>query len=186
MSPVRYRPRIRTACPQIRRSLPGPWSCAFLAQLRFYARCYRKGARWSPLPLVMSTNPSRTFGRCANLHLSHSYRLVSSSYDARGVLAPLLGSKHSLEEYLLENKSRLQLETFDLVLCDSVAFHQVNAREVFRYQLVSEESVAKIRAGLTNVKVVRTILTEALRLDRGEKKRMRRGVSRRWSQLRSA
>ncbi len=81
---------------------------------------------------------------------------------ARGVLAPLLGSKHSLEEYLLENKNRLQLETFDLVLCDSVAFHQVKAREVFRYQLVSEESVAKIRAGLTNVKVVPTILAEAL------------------------
>src|SRR3989442_819550 len=29
--------------------------------------------------------PSRTFGRCANLHLSHSYRLVSSSYNARAV-----------------------------------------------------------------------------------------------------
>ena len=72
---------------------------------------------------------------------------------ARGVLAPVLGSTHSLEEYFLEDQHRIELKTYDLVVCDSVAFHQVKASEIVRYQLISEESLAKIRDRLANAEV---------------------------------
>jgi len=92
-----------------------------------------------PLISVAITDTDQPLERIRSMREPSLIALVSVSklflQRARGVLAPLLGRRHSLEEYLPENKNRLQLETFDLVLCDSVAFHQVKAREVFRYHL---------------------------------------------------
>ena len=67
---------------------------------------------------------------------------------ARGVLAPILGDRHTLRVYLLPVDDTSGLAVNDLVLCDVICYRQVSARKSVLYRLVSpaclEESAAAV------------------------------------------
>ena len=56
---------------------------------------------------------------------------------ARGVLAPAVGDRHTIREYLLPAENLRALEVTDLVLCDLIAHRRVRARNLLPYRLVS-------------------------------------------------
>jgi hypothetical protein len=59
-------------------------------------------------------------------------------------LAPALGSRHTLREYLLPSDKPGSLEAFSLVFCDSVAGAQLRTRNLVHYRLVSRESLEQL------------------------------------------
>ena len=67
---------------------------------------------------------------------------------ALGMISPLLGTSHSLNEYLLPPGGKLALDGADLVFCDSVAMPKTKAREIHRYRLVSPESIEHIKCAI--------------------------------------
>jgi len=56
---------------------------------------------------------------------------------ARGVLAPVVGQRHTIQEYLVPQDNPGRLEAADLVICDTIAARRVEARKVVQYRLVS-------------------------------------------------
>ena len=56
---------------------------------------------------------------------------------ARGVLAPVVGQRHTLQQYLLPQQNPGSLDAADLVICDMIATRRVEARRVVPYRLVS-------------------------------------------------
>ncbi len=60
------------------------------------------------------------------------------------LLAPFVGSFHSLEEHHLEDSETRDLSGLDLVFCDTVARRRVKARRVAEYRLVSSVAVREI------------------------------------------
>ena len=64
---------------------------------------------------------------------------------ATGMLAPAVGDRHTLQAHLLTDKVPVSLRSADLVLCASVAFRRVKARNPYEYRLISPGSVQKIR-----------------------------------------
>lgn len=56
---------------------------------------------------------------------------------ARGVLAPEVGQRHTLQEYLIPQVNAGKLDAADLVICDMTAARRVEARNVVPYRLVS-------------------------------------------------
>ena len=63
---------------------------------------------------------------------------------ARGLLAPLLGRRHTLREYFVPSEKPGNLNAFSIVFCDSVTRHSVKARNLVHYQLLSPESLAHL------------------------------------------
>ena len=60
---------------------------------------------------------------------------------ARGVLAPALGRRHTLREYLLLSEKPGTLDGYRFVFCDSITRRQVKAKNLVHYRLVSSESL---------------------------------------------
>ncbi len=67
---------------------------------------------------------------------------------ARGVLAPVVGDRHTLREYLLPAESLRGLEVTDLVLCDLIAHRRVRARNLLPYRLVSPTCLKRLSTAM--------------------------------------
>ena len=63
---------------------------------------------------------------------------------AAGVLAPFVGSRHTMERYCLEDGQAKNLRGADLVFCDSITASLIDAKKVVPYRIVLEENAAEI------------------------------------------
>ena len=63
---------------------------------------------------------------------------------ARGLLAPALGGRHTLREYLLPSDKPGDLGIFSLVFCDSITRNKIKAKNLVHYRLVSSESLERL------------------------------------------
>jgi GntR family transcriptional regulator len=68
---------------------------------------------------------------------------------ARSLLAPAIGSRHSLNVHLLQPGSQADPGAADLVICDTIALPMVRARRKIHYRVVSEDCLAHIATLLT-------------------------------------
>jgi GntR family transcriptional regulator len=60
---------------------------------------------------------------------------------ARSLLAPTLGRRHTLCEFLLPLESTEALRGADIIFCDSIALREVKDRKAVHYRLVAPESL---------------------------------------------
>ncbi len=67
---------------------------------------------------------------------------------ARGILAPVVGNRHTLREYLLPTEDLRGLEVTDLVLCDLIAHRRVRARKLLPYRLVSPACLEQLSTAM--------------------------------------
>ena len=67
---------------------------------------------------------------------------------ARGVLAPVVGDRHTIREYLLPSENLRGLEVTDLVLCDMIAHRRVRARNLLPYRLVSPTCLKRLSTAM--------------------------------------
>ena len=63
---------------------------------------------------------------------------------ARALLAPVVGSRHSMEEHLLKEKETKDLSGMDLVFCDTVTQRKIRARRIVPYHLISSATAQNI------------------------------------------
>ncbi len=123
--------------------------------------CLRGGAafvrphlpeRW-PLVSVSIGDPGEAVVNIQDMSEPSMIALVSVSplflQRAEGMLAPALGDLHTLQAHLLEDGKSLTLRSVDLVLCDSVAFQRVKARNRYEYRLIAPGSIDEIRESLS-------------------------------------
>lgn len=59
---------------------------------------------------------------------------------ARSLLAPAVGRRHTLKEFLLARRIKTDLRAVDVVFCDSVSINLVRNRRPIRYALVEPKS----------------------------------------------
>lgn len=71
---------------------------------------------------------------------------------ARGLLASVVGRRHTLVEYLHPLESPEALRAADLVLCDSLARRSVKARNCVPYRLVEAASLAYLGSSIRRVR----------------------------------
>ena len=94
------------------------------------------------IPITFSSG-SEQLERVRQLREPSTIAVVSISefvlQTARGVLAPVVGQQHTLQEYFLPQQPAGNLEAADLVICDVIAARRVEARNVIQYRLVSPE-----------------------------------------------
>jgi len=67
---------------------------------------------------------------------------------ARGVLAPVVGERHTIREYLLPAQNLRGLGATDLVLCDLIAYRRVRARNSVPYRLVSPACLEQLSTAM--------------------------------------
>ena len=89
-------------------------------------------------------------------HLDHIRRLAEASVIgvasisqeflrlARALLAPFVGSRHAMEEHLLNERETKDLSGIDLVFCDTVARRSIRARRIVPYHLISGATAQNI------------------------------------------
>jgi DNA-binding transcriptional regulator YhcF (GntR family) len=65
---------------------------------------------------------------------------------ARGVLAPVLGNRHTIREYLWPAENPRALRAADIVFCDAITCRQVKARRLIHYRLVPPEFLVRLSA----------------------------------------
>ena len=63
---------------------------------------------------------------------------------ARALFAPFVGSRHAMEEHLLNEKETKDLSGMDLVFCDTAARRSIKARRIVPYHLISSATAQKI------------------------------------------
>ena len=56
---------------------------------------------------------------------------------ARGLLAPAIGRRHTLNEILVIKDAHVNLDTFDLVFCDTVTVSMIRSRRKVHYRLIA-------------------------------------------------
>jgi DNA-binding transcriptional regulator YhcF (GntR family) len=67
---------------------------------------------------------------------------------ARGILASVVGNRHTIREYLLQAENLRGLEVTDLVLCDLIAHRRVRARNLLPYRLVSPTCLKRLSTAM--------------------------------------
>ncbi len=67
---------------------------------------------------------------------------------ARGVMAPHIGKRHSLETYCLGEGENKDLTAAGLVFCDALVRERVKARKLIEYRIVSKASAEDIAAAI--------------------------------------
>ena len=113
-----------------------------------------EGARRNVAPLLPKDRPIFTIRfSTADEHVEMVRKLqvpsiiavvsVSEQFlrTARGLLAPVLGRRHTLREFFLPEEKFTSLRAADVVFCDSIARRQVKAARVVHYRLVSSASL---------------------------------------------
>lgn len=68
---------------------------------------------------------------------------------ARGLLAPAVGERHSLKEFLISRMGTADLRGVDLAFCDSVAMARVRCKRKVHYRLLTLESMEALRVTLS-------------------------------------
>ena len=63
---------------------------------------------------------------------------------ARALLAPVIGSRHAIEEHLLNDKETKNLSGMDLVFCDTATRRSIRARRIVPYHLISSATAQNI------------------------------------------
>ena len=88
--------------------------------------------------------------RIRNLAQPSTIAVISASNVflkvARGILAPAVGQRHSLEEVLLTNDIPGAVRTADIVFCDSIAKRKVRQPNAIHYQLITLDSLKYVSA----------------------------------------
>ena len=106
----------------------------------------------SPIPITYSSADQQV-EMVRSLERASMIALVSISeyflQTARGVLAPVVGERHSMREYLLTAEDGPDsLGAADLVICDSIAHRVVRARtkkeKVVPYRLIGQQCIEHI------------------------------------------
>jgi DNA-binding transcriptional regulator YhcF (GntR family) len=67
---------------------------------------------------------------------------------ARGVLAPALGHRHTLREYLIPSEKPRNLDAFGIVFCDSITRLTIKAKNLIHHQLISPKSFADLASAV--------------------------------------
>lgn len=77
---------------------------------------------------------------------------VSASFlkTARSLLAPALGRRHSLCEFLLPLKDQESLRAPDVIFCDSIALSEVKKSKAVHYRLVAPASLEYLASALAS------------------------------------
>ncbi|HZQ42032.1 MAG TPA: GntR family transcriptional regulator [Acidobacteriaceae bacterium] len=101
-------------------------------------------------PLVPQSRPaigilyaaaSEQIDRLSKLERPSILSLVSVSESflktARSLLAPAVGSRHVLNEFLVTENGKPRLGEADVVVCDTVTFERVRSRVKLRYRLIA-------------------------------------------------
>jgi GntR family transcriptional regulator len=68
---------------------------------------------------------------------------------ARGLLAPAVGERHTLKEFLVSQAGTADLRGVDLAFCDSVAMARVRCKRKVHYRLVTLESMEALAVTLS-------------------------------------
>jgi GntR family transcriptional regulator len=68
---------------------------------------------------------------------------------ARGLLAPALGERHTLKEFLVTPGGKADLRGVDLAFCDSLAMAKARSRNKIHYRLIALESVETLAITLS-------------------------------------
>lgn len=71
---------------------------------------------------------------------------------ARSLLAPAIGRRHTLSEFLLPLENPKVLRAADLIFCDSMACRAVNAADSVLYRLVAPESLDYLSSAIQQKK----------------------------------
>jgi hypothetical protein len=71
---------------------------------------------------------------------------------ARSLLAPAVGRRHTLTEYLLPLENPKVLRVADLIFCDSLAWRAVNTPGCVLYRLVAPDSLAYLSSAIQHKK----------------------------------
>jgi DNA-binding transcriptional regulator YhcF (GntR family) len=104
-----------------------------------------------PVPLAFS-DAEEQLGRIRRLREASVVAVVSVSAaflaTARSVLAPALGARHSLVEFLAPLEDAAALRAADLVFCDSVARKLAKSPNCALYRLVDEASMAYLMSAM--------------------------------------
>ena len=73
---------------------------------------------------------------------------------ARGVLTPVMGSRHSIREYLVTSPGTCDIGAADITFCDCIAQRALPARTkeslVVPYRLISPQCIEQIRSIMAN------------------------------------
>jgi GntR family transcriptional regulator len=67
---------------------------------------------------------------------------------ARGLLAPVMGRRHTLKEILLPSESDERLGGIDLIFCDSLAMPTVHSRRKVHYRLIASQCLDDIAVAI--------------------------------------
>lgn len=67
---------------------------------------------------------------------------------ARGLLAPVVGSHHTMREYFLPSESPRSLRAADLVISDSIACRRVKSKKLMCYRVVSSTCLEQLSGAL--------------------------------------
>ena len=68
---------------------------------------------------------------------------------ARGLLAPAIGRKHTLNEVLVTKDEPVKLGTVDLAFCDSITVSVVRSRRKVHYRLIASASLEHLKSSLS-------------------------------------
>lgn len=104
-----------------------------------------------PIPLEFGT-PDQLFKEINQLHEPSVIAVVSASNvclrAADGVLASVIGDRHSLAKFLWPLKDPGALAAADLILCDSLAIREVKKKPCVLYRLIDPESMNYLRTAM--------------------------------------
>ncbi|WP_348265197.1 GntR family transcriptional regulator [Telmatobacter sp. DSM 110680] len=67
---------------------------------------------------------------------------------ARGLLAPAIGRKHTLNEVLVTKDEKVNLGTADLVFCDTITISKVRSRHKVHYRLIANACLEHLASSL--------------------------------------
>jgi DNA-binding transcriptional regulator YhcF (GntR family) len=101
---------------------------------------------------ILYTQASDQIDRLSKLQRPSILSLVSVSESflktARSLLAPIVGSRHVLNEFLVTAAGRPRLGDADVVVCDTVTFDRVRSRVKVRYRLVASGCLDDLASSL--------------------------------------
>jgi hypothetical protein len=110
------------------------------------------------LPLVLlEPAPVDSFVQVIlNLKQPSVIGIVSTSLEflrfARGLLAPALGTQHSIEERLIDEDATIDLHGLDLVFCDTIARTFIKRPPPIHYRLVSDSAIRELSERLDSAR----------------------------------
>jgi len=112
--------------------------------------------RGHPLVAVEPCGVDAYLDRIRKLKQASVIGVVSISQEflrlARALLAPVIGSRHVMEEHLLSEKETKDFSGMDLVFCDAAAQQRIRARKVVPYHVVSKTMAQKISDRIASAK----------------------------------